>query len=311
MDRSRRTGATRARATTAEVTPPSPPPSSSRLTLRARKNRRRPASLWSRVPPPRTLADACGRALRRALPAMLATCAILGVGAALWLGYQFVTTSARYAITSIEVRGAHRLSADEVRAVLPVALGDNVFTTNTDEVARALRRHPWIASAAAQRILPGTLLVELREHEPAAVAVLGEPYLVGPDGHPFKRARSEDGEGAGLPVVTGLDRDAYRRDPEGTARTITAALGALARWRAGAGRPPIGELHVGAQGALTLRTHDRNAAIVLGPPDEGVNARLRIFDAVWAELRDDERERAHTFHLDARPDQVTVAFAKD
>lgn len=309
MDRSRLTGATRGRAEAADVAPPSPP-ASSRLTLRARKNRRRPASLWSRVPPSRELADACGRALRRSLPVLIAAGAALGVVAALWLGYQFVTTSARYAITSIEVRGTSRLSADEIRAALPVAAGDNVFLASPDAVARELRRHPWIASARAQRILPGTILVEIREHEPAAVAMLGEPYLVGPDGHPFKR---EEGDGAGLPIVTGLDREAYRRDPAGTARAITAALDALARWRSGPERPPIGELHLGAHGALTLRTAGRGAAIELGASAETLEDRLRAFDTVWAELRDDTRERgrARTFHLDARPDHVTVAFAKD
>ena len=314
MDRSRRTGATRARAATAEVAPQASPPSSSRLTLRARKNRRRPTSLWSRVPPPRSIADACGRALRRSVPAMAATCALLGVSAALWLGYQFVTTSARYAITSIEVRGAKRLSADDVRAALPVAVGDNIFKASTAAAARALRRHPWIASASAQRVLPGTIVVEIREHEPAAVAVLGEPYLVGPDGHPFTRAQLEDGEGEGLPLVTGLDGDAYRRDPDGTARTITVALAALARWRTGTERPEIGELRVGAQGTLTLRTLDHGAAIELPPPGTDAPAldlRLRTFDAAWAELDEHERGRARTFHLDARPDQITVAFAKD
>lgn len=313
MDRSRRTGA-RGRAP-AEAPPPAPPPSSSRLTLRPRKNRRRPASLWARAPRPRALADACGRALRRSLPALVATCAVLGAGAAIWLGYQFVTTSSRYAITSIEIHGARRLAADEVRAALPVAAGDNVFLVSTDEVVRALRRDPWIASATARRVLPGTLVVELREHEPAAIAVLGDPYLVGADGHPFKRARIEDGEGEGLPIVTGLDRAAYRRDPDAAARTIAAALDVLARWRARPDRPAIGELHVGAHGALTLRTYDHGAAIELGShdPPARLDARLRSFDAVWAELRGGagERGRARSFHLDARPDQVTVAFAKD
>jgi cell division protein FtsQ len=317
MDRSRRIGA-KGRATTAESAAPPSPPSSSRLTLRGRKNRRRPASLWSRMPQPHAIADACGRALRRSLPAAIAACAIVGAGAAVWLGYRFVTTSPRYAITSIEVRGAHHLSADEVRAALPVALGDNVFLASTEAAVRALRRHPWIAAATAQRILPGTLVVEIREHEPVAVAVIGEPYLIGPDGHPFKRAQPGAGEEAGLPLVTGVDREAYRSDPDGTARSITAALAALARWRSGPDRPAIGEVHLDAQGTLTLRTADRGAAIELGPLDAGqpgalLDERLRTFDAVWAELRDSERERgrARTFHLDARTDHVTVAFAKD
>jgi POTRA domain, FtsQ-type len=314
MDRSRRTTA-RGRPATVENEPVLPP-SSSRLTLRARKNRRRPTSLWSRVPPPRTVADACGRALRRSLPAMVATCAVLGVCAALWIGYEFLTTSARYAITNIEVRGTHRLSADEVRAALPIALGDNIFKTSPDEVAGALHRHPWIAEAQAQRVLPDTIIVEIREHEAVAIAVLGEPYLVGADGHPFKRAQINAGDGAGLPIVTGLPRTAYGRDPEGTAQTITQALGALARWRGNPARPPIGELHVSTAGTLTLRTYDRGAAIEFGAlgadaPVSLIDARLRTFDAAWAELEPAERERARALHLDARADHVTVAFAKD
>lgn len=317
MDRSRRTGA-KGRASTADLAASSSSslPSSSRLTLRPRKNRRRPAPLWSRLPPPREIADACGRALRRSLPAAIATCAILVVGGGLWLGYTFLTTSDRYAITAIEIRGARHLSPDEIRSALPVAVGDNIFRASPDDSARALRSHPWIAAASAQRILPGTLLVEIREHEAAAIAVIGDAYLIGPDGHPFKRARIEDGEAEGLPLITGLDRTAYARDPIATARAITAALDALARWRAQPGRPAIGELHIGAQGALTLRTSDRAAAIDLGPlgaDTAAVAARLRTFDAVWAELQTSERDRgrAKSFHLDARPDHVTVAFAKD
>lgn len=315
----------RGRAATAELaSPPSPPPSS-RITLRARKNRRRAAPLWSRVPRPQAIADACGRALRRSLPATIAACVVIVAGGALWLGYRFVTTSPRYAITAIEVRGARHLSASEVRAIVPVAIGDNVFATSTDDVVRALRRHPWIAEATAERVLPGELLVEIREHEPAAVAVIGEAYLVTAGGRPFKRAEIEAGDGAGLPIVTGVGRDAYRRDPAGAARTITAALDALARWRAGGGRPEIGELHVTAQGTLTLRTYDRAAAIDLGPlltpagagelaaapAALDLDARLRTFDVAWAELDPGERARARSFHLGARPDHVTVAFAKD
>jgi cell division septal protein FtsQ len=307
MDRSRRTG--RERAATAEVAPPSLPPSSSRLTLRIRKNRRRPQSLWTRMPPPREIADACGRALRRSLPAVIAACAILGATGAIWLGYRFLTTSSRYAITSIEIRGARHLSADELRATLPARVGDNVFLASPDDVASALRRHPWIASATAQRVLPGALIADIVEHEAAAVAVLGEPYLVGPDGRPFKRA--EGGEGEGLPVVTGLDRADYARDPDATARAITGALDALARWRASPARPAIGELRVGPLGELTLRTRDHGAAIELGLPGEELAGQLRTFDAVWAEIDERDRGRARTFHIGARADHVTVAFAKD
>src|SRR5262245_11405022 len=93
-------------------------PSASRLTVRKR-NRRRPVSLWSRAPKPKQIVDGCGRALRRGVPAIVATCAITLLGTGLWLGYRFVTTSDRFAIEQIQVTGNVRLSADQVRAAMP------------------------------------------------------------------------------------------------------------------------------------------------------------------------------------------------
>ena len=68
MDRSRGGGANGAR--------PSPEPkvpAASRLTVKSRKNRKKPSSMWSRMPRPRAIADACGRAARRSLPGLAAT----------------------------------------------------------------------------------------------------------------------------------------------------------------------------------------------------------------------------------------------
>ena len=90
---------------------------------------------------------------------------------------------------------------------------------------------------------------------------------------------------------------------------IESALGALDTWRGEGARPAIGEVHVDPHGALTLHTYDEATAIQLGVIDSGLAARMRTFDAAWAELSDTERARARAIHLDTRPDHVTVAFA--
>lgn len=306
MDRSRRGGTKLARPSSESNVP-----AASRLTVRARKNRRRPGSLWSRMPRPRVIADACGRAVRRSVPALAATAAITLIGSGVWVGYRFVTTSDRFAITSIEVRGASHLTADQVRATLPVHVGDNVFATNVGRVADALRSTPWIATADAHRVLPHTLVVEIKEHVPAAVVELGELYLVDASGHPFKRAELAAGDGDGLPIVTGLDRVAYSVDPDGTAALVTGALAALATWREDPTRPAIGEVHLDPHHALTLHTYESATAIQLGALGPELPARMHTFDAAWAELTDAERATARAIHLDARTDHVTVAFAKD
>jgi cell division protein FtsQ len=305
MDRSRRGGTKQERGQAAA------PPVASRLTVRKKQNRKRPVSLWARVPDRGAVLDACGRALRRSLPALIATVVLSGVGVGAWLGYRFVTTSERFAIAAIEIDGARQLTVDGVRDALPVKLGANIFTTDLGDVTRAVRGNPWIKAASAHRVLPDTLVVEIVEHQAAAVVQLGaDLYLADEAGHPFKRAQVELGETERLPIVTGIGRDEMRTAPRETAELVVRALGVLARWKSGALRPDISEIHVDAHHAITLRTYDRGVAIQLGALRE-LEERLTTFDTAWSELSDSERARVTAMHLDARSDQVTVAFAKD
>ncbi|MEO8553912.1 MAG: FtsQ-type POTRA domain-containing protein [Kofleriaceae bacterium] len=287
------------------------PPVQSRLTVRAKPNRRRaPATpLWQRLPRPAALINGCGRMLRRGLPALIGLAVIGTIGGTAWAGYRFVTTSSRFAVTAIEIRGNHRVTTDQARAALPVALGDNVFAANLDSLTRELRTNPWVESAEAHRILPHTLVVDVVEHQPAAIADLGGLYLVDAKGHPFKRAELETDEAAGLPIVTGLDHATYVADPAAAARTISSALDALATWRLAKDRPTIGEVHVDPHGALTLHTYDQAIAIQLGAIDPVMPARMKMFDVAWSQLASEERARARAFHLDPRLDHVTVAFS--
>ena len=277
--------------------------------MRKHKNRRRPGSAWSRLPKPAAIADACGRAVRRSVRTVAVAAALAAVGGALWGSYRWITTSPRFEITAITVAGTHHVDASQLRAALPVQLGDNVFV-DLVEVARAARANPWIASAEAHRILPHTIAVDIREHTAAAVVELGELYLADPDGRPFKRVALETGDADGLPIITGIGRAAYTRDPEAAARTVRDAIAAAGTWRTSA-RPAIREVHVDPHGAVTLHTSDQAIAIQLGALGAGIGARMHTFDAAWAGLSDAERAHARAIHLDARPDHVTVAFAKD
>jgi cell division protein FtsQ len=307
MERSRRPGA---KVVTARPARGTTPPASSRLTIRAAKNRRVTGSVWSRLPAPREIAESCGRIARRALPAVAAVAAIGMIGTGAAYGYRFVTHSPRFAITAIEIRGTHHLAADDLRRALPVQLGDNVFAPSLDNLARAVRDNPWVASVEAHRVLPHTIVVDITERTPAALVDLGGLYLADAAGKPFKRAAFDADDGAGLPVITGLDRAAYIADPEQTAGLVRDALAALATWNTGGERPAIGEVHVDAHGALTLHTYDDATAIQLGTLDPAQLApRIDTFDAAWAQLSDTERLRARAIHLDSRPDHVTVAFA--
>ena len=301
MDRSQREGAGKTR---------SRPPSTSRLTVKARPNRRKPGTFWSRLPKPAAIGSVCGRALRRSVPALVGAGVLAAVGGTAWAGYRFVTTSSRFAITTFEVNGNKVLSDEQIVAALPARVGDNVFATDLDQLVGDLRGNPWIASVEARRVLPQTIVVDVREHEATALVQLGGLYLVDEQGHPFKRAELGSEDGAGLPIVTGLDRTTYVANPEATAGQIRSALGALEAWREGGDRPSIGEVHLDSHGAQTLVTYEHAISIQLGTIDNALPMRMHTFDATWAELSDSERTRTRAIHLDARSDQVTVAFTK-
>src|SRR5256885_1080937 len=83
----------------------------------------------------------------RALPALSGLGVLGAIGGTAWAGYRSVTTSSRFAIAEITVHGNRHVTTDQVRAVLPIAIGDNVFATDLDTVVRELRSNPWIASA--------------------------------------------------------------------------------------------------------------------------------------------------------------------
>jgi cell division septal protein FtsQ len=299
-------------APSARPTPAEPPRASSRLTLAKKGNRRRATPLWSRMPRPRQLLDGCGRALRRAVPAMIGLVAVGAVAGGGYGGYRFVTHSPRFAITDIEVRGTHVLAPDAIRARLGFVAGDNIFLAPLARAERTLGAEPWIADVRVHRELPHTVVVDVRERAPAAVVELDGLYLADAAGRVFKRAATEHGEGAGLPVVTGLDRAVYGADPDAGAAEVARALAALTAWRAaGTARPEVGEVHVDRRGGLTFFTYDGAVAIRIGDADgTTLTARLHTFDRAWAALRPDERARARAVHVDnlTRPDHVTVAF---
>jgi len=277
--------------------------------VRKHKNRRRPGSAWSRLPKPAAIADACGRAVRRSLRAVAVVAAVAAVGGGVWGGYRWLLRSPRFAITAITVDGTHHVDVAQLRRALPVQLGDNVFV-DLAELTRVVRGNPWVASAEVHRILPHTITIDIREHVAAAVVELGELYLADASGHPFKRAAVEAGDADGLPLITGIGRAAYTADPQAAARTVCDAIAAAESWRTAA-RPEIGEVHVDPHGAVTLHTAAPAIAIQLGALGAGLGARMHTFDAAWAGLSDAERTHARAIHLDARPDHVTVAFAKD
>jgi cell division protein FtsQ len=254
----------------------------------------------------------CRRAGRAALPGAITVAAVAAAGGLLFLGYRWLTASPRFALASVEVRGARELPEAEIERAVAPEIGANLFSLPLDTIERRLRTEPWVADVAVRRRLPDRLVVDIEEREAAAVVDLDGLYLADASGRVFKRADVARGEAVGLPVVTGIGRDAYRRRPDDARARIREALAAAAAYDEGRGRPPLGEVHDDTHRGITLYTRRPVVALRVGHAGAAeLRRRLAVFDAAWAALAPTERAAVSAIHLDREgaPVRATVAFA--
>jgi cell division protein FtsQ len=293
---------------------------------RARRNRRRTAPLWRRLPSRDELVQAAGLCrgwLRQGMPAVIATLGIAGLISATCVGHHFVTTSARFDVRAVEILGNTTVPAARLHALIgldPEALaarpGPNIFHLDLAGMADALETEPRVARAVVRRRLPSTLVIEIAENQPAALVEMDGMYLAEDSGRVFARALVERGDGDGLPVVTGIAREDYAANSHAAEARIRRALEAVRAWvehdDEAPARPVLGEVHADVRRGITFFTHDTAMAVRVGHGSpEVLRARLRAFDLAWQSLSPEERARVRIVFADARkqPDRVTVSFA--
>lgn len=257
--------------------------------------------------PPRVDWRALGRTVLRGAwrsARLVALAALItGLGAAGYYGYRGLTGSSTFAVRAIEIEGARPAIRAELLRTLEPLRGGPILRVATRELARVLAGHPWIAEAEVYRALPDTLHVVVRERQARAAALLGELYLLDATGWPFKRATLD--EVAGLTVITGISREAFRRQPRRAAQRLAEGIDLLARYGRGPQRPPLGELHLDEQGEVTLFLRRGGTALRVGTGLD--DAQLARLDRVWRALGADA-QRAQTVFLDhrQRPGRVVV-----
>jgi cell division protein FtsQ len=248
-----------------------------------------------------------GERFKRSLRGLVLGGAVLACGVGGWGLYRFLTRSPHFAVRQLRFSATKHVSAESLAARAGEVVGLNLFRLDLDEIARDVMQEPWVQSAQARRELPSTIMVDVVEREAAAGVALSAVYLADARGNVFKRANPD--EAAGLPVVTGIERDQYLADPDGAQQQIREALAALQAWGA---RPAVGEVHLDKLLGATLYTVAGNLGVRLGRSDGDLEARLRRFDAVLSALTSTgERPRLVFVRLDnrARPDRVTVKLA--
>jgi cell division protein FtsQ len=231
------------------------------------------------------------------------------IGAALavaWSAHHYALTSPRFAIRTVDLVGAKRISLEQLKADAGVAVGLNIFALDSDVAERKLLENPWISEVKITRRLPSTLRVELTEREASAVVALGEHlYLVTHEGVPFKEISA--GDPFDMPLITGASPENLQRDRKREIERIQVGLEVLHQFeRLPLSRVyPAEEVHLADAGDVTLTCGKDGVTLALGTGPW--RKKLLMAEEVVGELRKKGRTPGIVF-LDnqAHPERVVV-----
>jgi cell division protein FtsQ len=245
--------------------------------------------------------------IRARVPFVLKLCAAGFVFVALGFGGQkawaWAQQSDRISLEHVNVRGANRASDSELLKLTGLQPGQNLLQLDVASIERAFASHPWVKSAKVSRRFPDTLDVTLVEHEAKAVVSLGELYLVNPEGQPFKRLAPQDG--LDLPLITGLERDAFVDNPELSKLRILSALALIPLWNKAGGA--ISEIRTSDLGLTVVTAEGREVRLGEGE----LLRKLERLHHIESELTA-RKLTADVIRLDnrMRPDWVTVQLSQ-
>jgi cell division septal protein FtsQ len=126
-----------------------------------------------------------------------------------------------FPVQHVTVRGAERISREEIIALTGITPGQNLLSVRLKSVGQQVAKNPWVASVRVQRFFPGTVAVSVTEREPLAVVNLGLLYYLDAKGEVFKPLNH--GDRLDFPIVTGFTEDELSTDPAGTRESLKAA----------------------------------------------------------------------------------------
>lgn len=112
------------------------------------------------------------------------------------------TASAGLEVKRVLLRGAHQTAHDEVLEALGPVVGAPIVQISVNDARKRVETLGWVRSAAVTRLMPDTIVVAIREREPAAVwQVDGDLHLIDASGALIRAVGAF--EYSNLPLIVG------------------------------------------------------------------------------------------------------------
>jgi cell division protein FtsQ len=135
--------------------------------VKSKGNRNRNARGGSSLSLPSVSLGGVGRLFTRAVSMAFLGVLVLAVSVALLAGYRWLTTVNYFALQTATITGCSRLSEEHIREIAGLAPGVNVLSLSMDKMRADLAREPWVDSVVVKRVLPGSIVVEVKEKSPS------------------------------------------------------------------------------------------------------------------------------------------------
>ena len=160
------------------------------------------------------------RFLRWTLVAGLAGVCVLGV----W-GFERVESVVTNwtAVEHVTIMGLQHIERKEVLGELSLASDTSLFEIHTDLIVERLESHPWVRTAAVERIFPHTLAIRIVEREAAAIWESSKgKWLLDVQAHVLSAA--DDSPTSDLPVLVGLSQKFSKSDDPGVRQHVREGI---------------------------------------------------------------------------------------
>ncbi len=183
----------------------------------------------------------------------------------------------RFRVASIEVKGNNFLSEGEIREMLGPAMGGNLISADLDALRSNLAASPWVGGAVVRRKLPDTLLVDVTERFPIALAETDQLYVMDASGELIDLLGPRTA-GFDLPIIRGLKGVSVevRRDRARRANALLEDLGDLSA--------EVSEISVDRSGDLLVVLRGDGSVLKLAEPP--YRKRVLSFLALRQKLRE-------------------------
>jgi cell division septal protein FtsQ len=155
---------------------------------------------------------------------------VVAVAGVILGGARWITTSPRFAVTAVDVRGASRVPIPRILGAAAITPGTNLWTIDSRGVIARIEGMPEIRRADVVRELPNRVTIIVEERRPFTLVHAGRLHWMDEDGRVLgEEARAVAPE---VPVISGLTEDelaTMRTSPGPKARAAIALIRALLR----------------------------------------------------------------------------------